>query len=65
MARTWEQEKAYCQRRSAHLADEMEAAIEAGDSDRFKAAYGSALRYMSKKQRHPLYIKFLERNVNS
>ena len=59
MARTWEQEKAYCRRRAADLAQEMESAIASLDADGFKAAYTTAARYMTKKQRQELYRRFL------
>lgn len=60
MARTYAQEKEYCTQRAQELTAEMEAALEAGDAERFKAAYGSSFRYMTRQQRKPLYIRFLQ-----
>lgn len=62
MARTYEQEKAYHARRAQALASEMEAALDAGDADRFMAAYETSFRYLKKKQRVLFYIRFLERS---
>ena len=59
MARTWEQEKAYCAQRAEALAEAMETAILRLDADGFKAAYSAAARYMGKKQRQELYRRFL------
>lgn len=62
----YEKEKAYCARRAAELTAEMEAALETGDRERFKAAYGPSARYMRQKDRKPLYMRFLRmigRNV--
>ena len=63
MARTYAQEKAYCIRRAQALVSEMEAALAADDAERFKAAYESSRRYLTRKQRKPLYIRFLERSI--
>ena len=62
---SWEHEKAYCSRRAQELTAEMIEAIESFDLDRFDAAYQASARYMSKKQRSPLYKKMIERIVNS
>jgi hypothetical protein len=37
----------------------MEAALETGDRERFKAAYGPSARYMRQRDRKPLYMRFL------
>ena len=63
MARTYEEEKAYCERRAQALVSEMDAALASNDAERFKAAYESSQRYLTKKQRMPLYIRFLERRT--
>lgn len=63
MARSYEQEKAYSIRRAQALVSEMEAALAANDAERFKAAYESSRRYLTQKQRKPLYIRFLERRT--
>ena len=60
MAKTWEQEKAYCARRAEVLGAEMDVAIEAGDRDRFTAAYQTAMRYMTVKQRTTYFKRWLE-----
>ena len=59
MARTWAQEKAYNARRAEALGAEMDAAIEAGDHDRFTAAYQTAMRYMTVKQRSVYFRRWL------
>ena len=59
MAKTWEQEKAYCARRAEALGAEMDAAIEAGDRDRFTVAYQTAMRYMTVKQRSVYFMRWL------
>lgn len=59
MAKTWEQEKAYCARRAEALGAEMDAAIETGDRDRFTAAYQKAMRYMTVKQRSTYFTRWL------
>lgn len=61
--KTWEQEKAYTERRAAQLAQEMEQAIAENDRDRFLAAYSTAMRYMTKKQRSPYYRRFLAKHA--
>lgn len=65
MARTWEQEKAYSAKRAEQLTAEMEASIQADDFQRFDNAYKLALRYMTKKQRMPYYMRMLERRVEA
>lgn len=64
MARTYEKEKAYTERRAAQLAEEMEQAIADNDKDRFLAAYNTAFRYMNKKQRSPYYLRMLAQHRN-
>ncbi len=59
MARTWAQEKAYTARRAEALGAEMDAAIETGDRDRFTAAYQTAMRYMTVKQRSVYFRRWL------
>ena len=59
MARTWGQEKAYCEKRANELAREMESAIATLDADRFYRAYATAMRYMTRKQRGELHRRFL------
>ena len=63
MARTYEQEKAYCERRARDLSAEMEAALESGDAVRFREAYSASFRYLGKKQRKDFYFRFLERSM--
>lgn len=65
MAKTWEQEKAYCERRSTELAREMESAIATLDADKFRKAYGASARYMGRKQRQELYRRFLTAASNN
>lgn len=65
MARSYEKEKAYRERRAQALVSEMEAALAANDAERFKAAYESSRRYLTKKQRMPLYIRYLERRTQN
>ena len=65
MARTWEQEKAYNAKRAEQLAAEMEASIQSTDFQRFDEAYKTALRYMTKKQRQPYYIRMLQRRIEA
>ena len=60
MKRTWEQEKAYRERRANMAMAEMDAAIETVDKVRFLAAWDAAMRYMNKKQRSPYYIRMLQ-----
>lgn len=57
----WEKEKAYTAKRAAELGTEMDAAIEAGDRERFDNAFQTAMRYMNKKQRNGYYMRFLMR----
>ena len=64
MKRTWEQEKAYRERRAKMAMAEMDAAIETVDKVRFLAAWDAAMRYMSKKQRSPYYIRMLQAASN-
>lgn len=56
----WEKEKAYCARRAEKLGAEMDEAIAAGDRERFTAAYQTAMRYMTVKQRSQYFRKWLE-----
>lgn len=65
MKRSWKQEKAYCARRAQELGAEMEAAIERGDRERFKAAYEASARYMTQAQRRRIYIRFLKKVVQA
>ena len=65
MARTWEQEKAYCEKRAKELAREMESAIVTLDPDKFRRAYDTAARYMTRKQRRELYRRFLAAASNN
>ena len=60
MAKTWEQEKAYCARRAEALGAEMDAAIETGDRDRFTVAYQKVMRYMTVRQRSTYYRRWLQ-----
>ena len=64
MKRTWEQEKAYRERRAQQAIAEMEAAISTVDTERFLKAWGTAMRYMNKKQRGTYYIRMLQANIN-
>ena len=59
MARTWEQEKAYCEKRAKELTQEMESAIATLDPDKFYRAYATAMRYMTRKQRGELHRRVL------
>ena len=59
MKRTWEQERSFCEKRAAEIAGEMTQAINTGDREMFRRAYGLALRYMSKRERAPYYKAFL------
>lgn len=61
----WEKEKAYCATRAKALTEQMEAAIEANDKERFVAAYETSARYMTKKQRKPYYIRFIKRRIQA
>lgn len=60
MARTWAQEKAYRGRRAQQAAAEMDTAIATVDKERFLAAWDAAMRYMTKRQRNPYYIRMLQ-----
>ena len=60
---SWEKEKAYCEKRAAELTSEMEEAIRTSDEGRFKKAYETAQRYMTRKQLNPLIKAFYERMV--
>lgn len=59
MARTWEQEKAYCRRRAAGLFSELEQAIANRDKDGFSVAYQAAMRYATKRELAPYYKRFM------
>lgn len=59
----WEKEKAYCEKRASELTSEMNAAIETSDKERFQKAFGTAQRYMTRKQLNPLLKAFYERTV--
>ena len=59
MAKTWEQEKAYCAQRAQELGAEMDAAIETMDRERFDKAHTTAMRYMKNKERSDYYKRFL------
>lgn len=59
MARTWEQEKAYCRRRAAGLFSELEQAVANRDRDGFTTAYQTAARYATKRELMPYYKRFL------
>ena len=61
---TWEREKAYRAKRAQQIIAEMEAAIETGDKNRFVKAYESAMRYMTKKQRNPYYLRALAAHLH-
>lgn len=65
MARTWEHEKAYCEKRAKELAREMESATATLDADKFHRAYIAAARYMQKGQRQELYRHFLAAASNN
>lgn len=56
----WAEEKAYCAKRAQELTAEMEAAIQDSDKGRFEKAYQTAMRYMTKKQLKPLYMRMLK-----
>lgn len=62
---TYQKEKEYCARRAQELTAEMEAAIETKDREKFKAAYTTSARYMTQKQRRPLYMRFMDMEVHS
>lgn len=59
--RTWEQEKAYRAKRAGQAVREMELAISVYDVERFLAAWEDAMRYMTKKERSPYYIRMLQK----
>lgn len=59
MARTWEQEKTYRQRRAKQLSEEMDQAIDNRDKERFIKAFQTAMNYMTKKERDPYFKRFL------
>lgn len=61
--KSWEKEKAYCSKRADELTAEMKSAIETSDKERFEKAYQTAMRYMTKKQLHPLYMEMLRKGA--
>lgn len=60
---TWEQEKAYTQRRAEELKNQMEQATADGDLNAFLRAYKASARYMRKKQREDLYVAFIKTRI--
>lgn len=60
MKRTWEQEKAYRERRAQQAIAEMEAAISTVDIDRFSKAWEVAMMYMNVRRRNQYYIRMLQ-----
>lgn len=63
--KTWEQEKAYCAKRAKELTAQMEAAIKTSDLKEFEKAYQTAMRYMTKKQLNPLYMRMIRKAVRA
>ena len=57
----WEKEKAYCKRRGQELLIKMNQAIDNNNIAEFKELYTVSLRYLTKKERWPIYKKFLEK----
>ena len=62
---TWEQEKAYVERRAAELKAEMKEAIETGDLDRFKKVFERSGRYVKKRERDALLREWVAVNSKS
>ena len=50
MARTWEQEKAYCAKRAGELKEAMIEATIACDVEEFEKLRMKAMRYMTRKE---------------
>ena len=62
MNKSWDQEKAYNERRAEKLRDELNAAIADKDRERFQELYGKLLShsYMSAKECKQFYIRFIK-----
>ncbi len=57
---TWEQEKAYRQKRAAQLAAQMEKALEEKDLSSFRQARDTAGNYMTRKELKPYTMRMLQ-----
>ena len=59
MKRTWEQEKAYREKRANELKDLMVEDIKRCNKESFKKHMSTARNYMTKKEISPLYAAFI------
>lgn len=64
MKRTWEQEKAYREKRANELRDLMVEDIKRNDKNSFEKHMQTAIHYMKKRDRYNLFIAFVSHMNN-